>query len=80
MIEQLFLDGVAVEPGHGAQTSGDGGPGAAAGFQIAGETLDVSAAGPQQVQVVLLAPGRVLAQVQLVSLAGQAAITGQEPG
>jgi haloalkane dehalogenase len=43
VIEQFFLDRVAVEPGDGAQPPGDRGPGAAAGFQIAGEEVDVGA-------------------------------------
>jgi len=45
MVEQFFLDGVPIEPGDGAQAAGDGGPGAAAGFQVAGEALDAGAAG-----------------------------------
>jgi hypothetical protein len=32
VVEELFLDGVAVESGDGAQPAGDGGTGAAAGF------------------------------------------------
>jgi len=48
MIEELFLDGVLVEPGDGAQPPGDGGTGTAAGFQVAGEALDVRAAGAEQ--------------------------------
>ena len=48
VIEQLFLDGVAVEPGDGAQPAGDRGPCAAAGFQVTGEALDIAAAGPEQ--------------------------------
>jgi hypothetical protein len=47
----------------GAQPAGDGGAGAAAGFQVAGEALDVGAAGSEQAHLVVLAPGRVLAQV-----------------
>jgi len=43
MVEEFLFDGVPVEPGDGAQAAGDGGPGAAAGFQIAGEGLDVRA-------------------------------------
>jgi WD40 repeat protein len=62
VIEQIFFDGVLVEPGDGAQTVGDGGPGAAAGFQVAGEALDVGAACLEQAQVMLLAPAGVLAQ------------------
>ncbi len=80
MVQELFLDGVPVEPGDGAQPAGDGGAGAAAGLQVAGEALDVGAAGAEQGQVAGLAPGGVLAQVQLVGLAGQAAVPGQEPG
>ena len=53
MVEEFFLDGVPVEPGDGAQPAGDGGPGPAAGFQVAGEALDVGAAGLEQAQVVL---------------------------
>ena len=44
VLEELFFDGVLVEPGDGAQPPGDGGAGAAAGFQLAGEGLDVGAA------------------------------------
>ena len=54
MIQQVFLHRVPVEPGDGAQPPGDGGPGA--GLQIAGEALDVRAAGLEQAQVVLVAP------------------------
>src|SRR5215471_1536121 len=61
MLKQLFLDGVSVEPGDGTQPAGDGGPGPAAGFHVPGEALDVGAAGLEQADVVLLAPGRVLA-------------------
>ena len=80
VIEQFFLDRVAVEPSHRAQAAGDGGPGPAAGFQIAGEELDVGAAGAEQMELVLLAPAGELAQVQFVGLAGQAAVAGQESG
>jgi hypothetical protein len=45
VVEQVFLDGVPVEPADGARPPGDGGPGAAAGFQVAGEAFDVGAAG-----------------------------------
>jgi hypothetical protein len=80
MVEEFFFDGVAVEPGDGAQAAGDGGPGPAAGFQVPGEVLAVRAAGGEQVQLVLLAPAGELAQVQLVGLPGEAALAGQEPG
>jgi len=79
MLEKLFLNGVPVEPGDGAQPAGDGGPCSAAGFQIAGEALDVRAAGLEQAQVPLLAPARVLAQIQGIRVAGQGGVTGQKP-
>ena len=72
MVEEFFLGCAAVEPGNRAQSLGDGGAGAAAGFQVTGEALGVRAARSEQPQLVLLTPGRVLAQVQLVGLASQA--------
>ena len=80
MVKEFLLDRVAVEPGNGAKPPGDGGPGAAAGFQIAGEELDVGAAGLEQAELMLLAPAGELPQVQLVRLTRQAAISGEEPG
>ena len=80
MLEQVLLDRIAVETGHRAQAAGDGGPGAAAGFQVAGEVLDVRPEGSEQLHLMLLAPVDELAQVQLVGLAGQAAVSGEEPG
>ena len=62
MIQQVFLDGVPVEPGDRAQPTGDGGPGAAAGFRIAGETFDAGPADLEQPLVALLAPGGELAR------------------
>jgi hypothetical protein len=78
VIEEFLLEGVPVEPGDGAQAAGDGGPGPAARFQVAGEAFDVGAAGLEQADVVLPAPARLLAQVQRVRLARQAGVTGQE--
>jgi hypothetical protein len=69
VVEEFFFDGVAVEPGDGAQPPGDGRSGAAAGFQVAGEALDIGPAGGEQLQVMSLAPAEVLAQVQFVGLA-----------
>jgi len=59
VVEEFFLDRVAVEPGDGAQPAGDGGPGAAAGFQVAGEAFNVGAAGTEELQVMLLAPAGI---------------------
>jgi hypothetical protein len=78
VLDEFFLDGVPVEPGDGAYPPGDGG--AAFGFQVAGEGLDVGAADREQGQGAGAAPGGELAQVQGAGLAGQAAVPGQEPG
>ena len=80
VLEEFFFDGVPVEPGDGAQPLGDGGAGAASGLQVAGEGLDVGAPDREQRQRAEAAPGGELAQIQGVSLAGQAAVPGQEPG
>jgi hypothetical protein len=67
VVQELFLDGVPVEPGDGAQPPGDGGPGAAAGFQVTGKAFDVGAPGVEQAEVAGGAPAGVLAQVQFVA-------------
>ena len=77
MVEQVFLHRVLVEPGDRTQAAGNGRPGAAAGFQVAGEALDIRTPGLEQAQVVLLAPAAVLAQIQGICLAGQAGVTSQ---
>ena len=79
VVEEVFLDGVLAEPGDGAQPAGHRRPSAAPGFQVAGEALDVGTPGLEQADVALLAPRGELAQVQGVSLTGQAGVTGQEP-
>jgi hypothetical protein len=64
VLQQLSLDGVFIEPGDRAQPAGDGSAaGPAAGFQVAGEALNVRAAGPEQVQAMLAAPAGELTQV-----------------
>jgi hypothetical protein len=80
VIEKLFLDGVPVEAGDRAEPPGDGGAGTAPCFQFAGEGLDVGAADREQRQGPGAAPAGELAQVERVSVAGQAAVPGQEPG
>jgi DNA-binding MarR family transcriptional regulator len=52
VIEEFFLDRAPVEPHDAAQPAGDDGPAAAAGFQVAGEALDVSAASPRRPRAV----------------------------
>ena len=80
MLQEFFFDGVPVEPGDSAQPPGDGRAGPAAGFQLSGEAFDVGAPDGEQVQGAGPAPGGELAQVQGAGLAGQAAVSGQEPG
>ena len=77
--KEFFFDGVHVEPGDGAQPLGEGGAGPAPGFEFSGEAFDVGAANGEQGQGTGAAPGSELAQVQCVSLAGQAAVPGQSP-
>ena len=79
MIEQILPRPRTGRTGDGAQPPGDGGPGAAAGFQVAGGAFDVGATGPEQAELVLVAPAGELAQVHLVRPAGQAAAGGEEP-
>jgi hypothetical protein len=79
MLEQVLLYGVLVKASDGAQPAGDGGPSPTAGFQVTGKALDVRPPCLEQAQAALLAPVRVLAQVQSVGLAGQAGVTSQEP-
>jgi hypothetical protein len=59
---------------------GDSGAGAPFDFQFPGEPFDVSAADGEQGQRSGAAPAGELAQVQCVGLAGQPAVSGQEPG
>jgi hypothetical protein len=74
VLEEVFLDGVLVEPGDSAQPPGDGGSGPALGFQVPGKAFDVGAANGEQVQRPAAAPAGELAQVECVGLAGQAAV------
>ena len=50
VVEELFLDGVPVEPGDGAQPPSHGRPGTPFRLQFAGERLDVRAADGEQRQ------------------------------
>jgi hypothetical protein len=59
---------------------GDRGAGPAHSLEVAGEGLDVGAADREQGHGAGPAPAGELSQVQGVGLAGQAAISRQEPG
>jgi len=74
------LDRVLAGPGGGGQPPGDGRAGPAHRFQVPREALDVSTADGEQAQRAAAAPAGELAQVQGVRLAGQATVSGQEPG
>ena len=80
MLQEFFFDGVFVEPGDGAQPPGDGRPGPAPRFKLSGEAFDVGTADGEQVQGAGPAPGGELTQVEGIRLAGQATVSGQEPG
>ena len=80
VLQEFFLHGVLVEPGDGAQPPGNGRAGPAPDLEVPGEAFDVGTADGEQVQGTGAAPAGELAQVQRVSLAGQAAVPGQEPG
>jgi hypothetical protein len=80
VVEELFLHGVLVEPGDRAQPPGHGSAGTAAGFEFAGEGLDVSSPNRKLRHRPGAAPAGELAQVECVSLPGQAAVPGQVAG
>jgi hypothetical protein len=48
MLEELFFDGVLVEPGDGAQPPGHGRASPAAGFEFLGKAFDVGTADGEQ--------------------------------
>jgi hypothetical protein len=50
MIQELFFDGVLVEPRNGGQPAGDGGARTSPGFQLAGEPFDIGSADREQGQ------------------------------
>src|SRR5258708_30374495 len=67
MLEQVFLNRVAGEPGNCAQPPCHGGPDPAPGLQVAAETLNVGPTDLEQPQLTLLAPGTDLAQIHRVA-------------
>jgi hypothetical protein len=79
MLEEFLFDRVLVEPGDGAQPPGDGGPGAASGFQVAGESFDIGTANGEQREGTSPAPGGELAQVECIGLSCQAAVPARNP-
>jgi hypothetical protein len=80
VIQKVLFDRVLEEPGDGGLPPGNGRAGPAPGLEFPGKAFDVGAADSEQGQGVDTEPGSELAQVQRVSLPGQAAVSGQEPG
>ncbi len=70
----------AVEAGNRRQPTADGGSGEAPLFHGAGVQLDVAPLGGEDLEVVLGAPGEVLAQVAGVAGPRTARVAGQEAG
>jgi hypothetical protein len=77
--DQAFLFGIPVEARHGAQPARDRSAGSAERLEVTGEAFDVGATRPEQRHSVFGAPGDVLARVEGVGLASQAAVAGQDP-
>ena len=80
MREQAFLLGVAVEAGDGAQAAGNGCPRSAPGLELSSVGLDVRSSYVEQVQLVCLAEGDELPQVECVGVPREAAVAAEEPG
>ena len=76
VVEELFLDGVLVQASDGAQPPGDGGAGAAPGFQLSGEGLDVGVADGEHREGPGAASAGELPKVEGVGVAGEAAVAG----
>ncbi len=76
--ERPFLFGVTVEAGHRAQPTRDTRPSASPRFEIPTEALDAGPPHAEQAQVVLLAPGDELAQIEGVRLEGQPPVPREE--
>jgi hypothetical protein len=70
MGEESFFFGVAVEAGHGAQSSSNRGSGPASVFQLSSEGLDIGSPYEEQVELMVVAPDQELAQVEFVGVAG----------
>ena len=80
VLQKLLLDGVAVEAGDCAKPPGTRRASRPRASRPTAKALDVRSLCLEEVDVVLLAPGGELAQVERVSLAGEPAVTGEESG
>src|ERR1700758_2601627 len=80
MLQEFLFDRIFVEPGDSGQPPGNGGTGPASGFQVPSEALDVGAADGEQGQGAGTTPVGELAPVEGIRLAGQATVSGPEPG
>lgn len=77
MGDQAFLFGVAIEAGHGAQPSGDGGGGPAPSLQVASEGLDIATPDLEESEVAFGAEADELTEVQGVGVSGEAPVAAE---
>jgi uncharacterized protein (TIGR03085 family) len=78
-LDQPFLFGVQIEARDGAQATGDRGACASQRFEPSTERFDVGAPRTEQRDSTFCAPLHVLAEVKLICLARQSAVTRQKP-
>jgi hypothetical protein len=69
MVQELFFNGVLVEPGDGGLPPGDSGAGVSPGFQFPGEPFNICTADGEQGHGTGAAPSGELAQVQCIGVA-----------
>jgi hypothetical protein len=78
--DKVFLLGIAVEAGHGAQSATDGGRCPTPSFQLPSVGLDVASPDLEEAQVALIAEGDELTKIQRVGVAGEPSVAAEEPG
>jgi hypothetical protein len=80
MGNQTLLFGVAVEPGHGAQSTANRGRCPTPSFQLPSVGLDVASPDLEETQVALIAEGDELTKIQRIGVAGEPSVAAKEPG
>src|ERR1039458_577629 len=80
VLDEAVEDADPVEAGHRRQPPSDGGPGQSPLLHGAGPQLDVAPLGGEDLKIDRGAPGKELAQVAHVALAGRSRVPGQEAG
>ncbi len=71
MGDESFFFGVAVEAGHGGQSTSNRGSGASPIFQVSSEDLDIGTENEEHVELMVVARDQELAQVELRLPLGQ---------